>query len=43
MPSPIWFLVALVAGVLVATTSVVALKSITESEDEIVELAEVTV
>ena len=39
----IWFLVALVAGVLVATTSVVALKSITESEDEIVELAEVTV
>ena len=35
-----WFLIALVAGVLVATTSVVLLKQFTESKDEIEELDE---
>lgn len=39
----VWFLVALAAGVLVAATSVVALKSLAESKEEIAELAEVTV
>ncbi len=36
----VWFLVALAAGVVVAAASVVALKALTESKDEIEELAE---
>ena len=37
----IWFLVALVAGVLVAATSVVLLKTFTESKEELEELEEI--
>ena len=39
----LWFLIALAAGVIVAAASVIALKSLTESKDEIEELSEVTV
>ena len=39
----LWFLIALAAGVIVAAASVIALKSLTESKEEIEELSEVTV
>jgi fructose PTS system EIIBC or EIIC component len=39
----LWFLLSLLAGVLVAAGLVIALKSLTESKEEIEELAEVTV
>jgi len=39
----IWFLVALVAGVLIAAATVVILKTLTESEDEINQLAKASV
>jgi fructose PTS system EIIBC or EIIC component len=38
----LWFLLSLLAGVLVAAGLVIALKSLTESKEEIEELAEVT-
>jgi fructose PTS system EIIBC or EIIC component len=39
----LWFLLALIVGVLVAAASVIALKSLTESKEEIDELSSVTV
>ena len=39
----LWFVIALLVGVVVSAASVIALKSLTESQEEIDELAEVTV